>query len=240
MSLFSAAEEQENPKSAFVKIFNAALRNGVERWETGLDLTFREQKLASDVRSGEGGLVRQITYKSKDTVDVHRHREFLSNKRPASSRPAAQLATTFDPVSIHLLVVHGELGPNGEKLRINVIKEFPVPDEVMQSGKARFSVANFRPGKPVFLAIGSMPPLELPYMGQHEFFLEPNEVEIFLIHKKPSDTEFRRQLTLFKFEGDRNYTGIIAPAVEITDRPIFRISDSNQEWSDILKSQARD
>ena len=124
-----SATDDDKPKDAFVKIFNAAYRNGAEVWETGLDLKFHDEPLANDVRVGEGGLVRQITYTKKDTVDVFRNREFLKNPGPKAHLPAAKIATAFEEGSMTLLVVHGEITPGGEKLKVDTIREFPVPEE---------------------------------------------------------------------------------------------------------------
>lgn len=225
--------EQEKPVKAHVKIFNASYRNGVELWETGLDLDFRDQRLATDVRVGEGGLVRTIEFTSKDTVDVRRHPEFLQNKRQGPRTPAASLGTAFPKGSVTLLVVHGNLGRDGEKLQIDAIREFPVPDVAKRAGLARFVVWNFRPGKSILLAIGESPPIELGYRESREVYLNPQETEIFLIHKAPGQLELRRQLAVFKFVANRSYTGIISPASEIPDRPLLRISDSNERWEEI-------
>jgi len=225
--------EREKPVKAHVKIFNASYRNGVELWETGLDLDFRDQRLATDVRVGEGGLVRTIEFTSKDTVDVRRHPQFLQNKRQVPSTPAASLGTAFSKGSVTLLVVHGNLGRDGEKLQIDAIREFPVPDFAKRLGLARFVVWNFRPGNSILLAIGELPPIELGYRESREVYLNPQETEIFLIHKAPGQLELRRQLAVFKFVANRNYTGIISPASEIPDRPLLRISDSNEQWESI-------
>ncbi len=225
--------EREKPVKAHVKIFNASKRNGVEPWETGLDLEFRGKRLASDVRVGEGGLVRMIEFTSENTVEVRRHAAFLQNKRPVPRAPAASLGTSFPEGSVTLLVVHGDLGADGEQLEIDAVREFPVPNEVKREGLSRFVVWNFRPGNPVFLAVGGMDPFELPYRYHRELFLTPQEIEIFLIHKAPGQLDFKRQLAVFKFLPNRNYTGIITPAPEIPERPVLRISDSNEVWEEI-------
>lgn len=241
LSLDSACAEREGkdekPKNAFVKIFNATLRNGVEKWETGLDLKFHDAPLANDVRVGEGGLVRQITYKQKDAVDVFRNQAFLKKPSRAPVLPAAQLATTFAEGSVTLLVVHGELSPRGEKLEIEAIREFPVPEESQRPGMARLFLANFRAGETVFLAIGSLSTVKLAYGEKQEVFVSPGEVEIFLIHKEQGKIEYKRQLAVFKFKADHNYTGLIFPAAEIPDRPSLRISDSNRDWRGIRSAK---
>lgn len=228
--------EREKLVVAHVKIFNACLRSGVELWETGLDLKFRDQPLATDVRVGEGGLVRTIEFTSKDTVDVRRHPTFLENKRQVPRMPAAVLGTSFPKGSVTLLVVHGDLLSDGERIAIDAIREFPVPEGLRRAGLARFVVWNFRPGPPVYLAIGDMAPFELPYRDKKEVYLNPSETEIFLIHKSAGQLDFKRQLAMFKFTADKSYTGVISPAPEIPDRPILRISDSNEDWEDISKS----
>lgn len=232
--------EREKPVKAHVKIFNACFRSGVDLWETGLDLEFRDQVLASDARVGEGGLVRTIEFTSKDTVDVRRHAGYLKVKGLPPRTPAVSLGTAFPQGSVTLLVVHGVINSEGERLQIDAIREFPVPEESRRPGFARFVVWNFRPGRPVFLAIGDLPPFELPYRGNREFFLNPVETEIFLIYKNEDQIDFRRQLAAFYFRAKRNYTGIISPASEIPDRPLLRISDSNEQWEGITAPPAEE
>lgn len=227
------AEDEEKPKDGYVKIFNATFRNGVEKWETGLNLKFHDEPLANDVRVGEAGLVRQITYNQKDTVDVFRNREFLKTPAPANELAAAKLSASFEEGSVTLLVVHGDISPGRENLKITALREFPVPEESRRPGQARFVVGNFRNGEPVYLAIGNLQPFPLTPNEQREVFLPPGETEIFLIHKEPGKSDFKRQLAAFKFKANHNYTGIIYPSAEITTRPSLRISDSNQEWSGI-------
>ena len=234
------ADKEEKPKDAFVKIFNATFRNGVETWETGLDLKFHDEPLANDVRVGEGGLVRQITYKQKDTVDVFRHREFLKNPGPDTKLPAAKIAATFDEGSVTLLVVHGEVSATGEKLKVDMIREFPVPEESRRPGMARMVLANLRDGAPVFLSIGKLEPIQIAPDERREVFLPPGETEIFLIHKETGKTDYKRQLAVFKFKANRNYTGIVLPAAEIPSRPVLRISDSNQDWAGIRSSSEKE
>jgi hypothetical protein len=230
----------EKPKDAFVKIFNATYRNGAEKWETGLNLKFHDEPLANDVRVGEGGLVREITYKQKDTVDVFRNQDFLKNPAPANNLPAAKLSTTFDAGSMTLLVVHGEITPNGEKLQIEPIREFPVNEESRRPGMARLLLANFRPGDPVFLSIGTMETFQLQHNEKREVFLPPGETEIFLIHRQNGKSDYKRQLAAFKFKADHNYTGLISPSSEVPTRPSLRISDSNQDWSGIRAPKKKD
>jgi hypothetical protein len=235
-----AEEKEEKPKDGYVKIFNATYRNGVEKWETGLNLKFHDEPLANDVRVGEGGLVRQITYKQKDTVDVFRNREFLKVPASANELPATKLSATFEEGSVTLLVVHGEISRNGENVKITALREFPVPEESLRPGQARFVVANFRNGEPVYLSVGSLAPFPLASNEQREIFVAPGETEIFLIHKEPGKSDFKRQLAAFKFKANHNYTGIIFPAAEIPTRPSLRISDSNQDWSGIRASKKKD
>lgn len=238
--LAHAEEKAEKPKDGYVKIFNATFRKGVEKWETGLNLKFHDEPLANDVRVGEGGLVRQITYKQKDTVDVFRNREFLKTPAPTIELPAAKLSATFEEGSVTLLVVHGEISPSGENVKITALREFPVPEESLRPGQARFVVANFRNGEPVYLAIGTLPPFPLAPNEQRELFLPPGETEIFLIHKEPGKSDFKRQLAAFKFKANHNYSGIIFPSAEIPNRPSLRISDSNQDWSGIRTPKKED
>jgi hypothetical protein len=226
-------EKEEKPKDAFVKIFNATFRNGVETWETGLDLKFHDKPLANDVRVGEGGLMRQITYKKKDTVDVFRHREFLKSPGPDTQLPAAKIATSFDEGSMTLLVVHGEITPTGGKLRVDTIREFPVPEESRRPGMARLVLANFRQTEPVFVSIGKVEAIQISANERREIFIPTGETEIFLIHKESGKIDYKRQLAVFKFKANHNYTGIIFPAAEIPSRPVLRISDSNQDWEGI-------
>jgi hypothetical protein len=102
---------------------------------------------------------------------------------------------------------------------------------------ARLLAANFRQGDYVFLSIGGMDAFELPYNTYREIFVPPEETEIFLIHKESGKTDFKRQLAVFHFKADHNYTGIISSSGETPSRPSLRISDSNQDWKGLRGSK---
>jgi len=228
-------EQKEKPKEAFVKIFNACQRSGGEQWQTGLDLKFHGKPLASDVRVGEAGLVRQITFFDKDSVDVFRCGRFTDKGRdkpesPAS--PAAQIRTSFEPQSITLLLVHGRLDVGETALEIEAIREFPVPPESVHPGMARILLLNVWPGGNVELEHGAQAPVSLSPKMRREVFLQPGETEI-LVSYTGKDGQIKKQMAVFKLVADCSYTGIVYPAAEIPDRPCIRLSDSNEGWATI-------
>jgi len=110
-------------------------------------------------------------------------------------------------------------------------------EESRRPGMARLLAANFRQGDSVFLSIGGMEAFELPYNANREIIIPPEATEIFLIHKESGKTDFKRQLAVFHFKADHNYTGIISPSGEIPSRPTLRISDSNQDWKGLRSSK---
>ena len=230
-----AQDKDEKPKEAFVKIFNACQRNGVKKWQTGLDLKFRDAPLAKDVRVGEAGLVRQISFFEKDTVEVYRCEEFLDKNRSEaepSARSAAKVQTSFAARSVTLLLVHGILNAGGEFIEVDVIREFPVPAESMRPGMARIVFMNVRPGASVALKIGNQTPLSLSYKESREVFLEPDDTDI-LLNYTGKDNQIKTQIAAFKFMPDCSYTAIVYPAAELPDRPAIRMSDSNEDWAGI-------
>lgn len=230
-----AQEKNEKPKEAFIKIFNACQRNGVEKWQTGLDLKFRDAPLARDVRVGEAGLVRQITFFEKDTVDVYRCEEFADKNRSTPefpARTAAKVQTSFEARSVTLLLVHGALNAEGEAIEIDAIKEFPVPAESMRPGMARVFFMNVRPGERVTLKIGNQTPISLSYKESREVFLEPDNTDI-LLNYTGKDNQIKKQIAAFKLMPDCSYTAIVYPAAELPDRPAIRMSDSNEDWTRI-------
>ena len=110
-------------------------------------------------------------------------------------------------------------------------------EESRHLGMARLLAANFRQGDSVFPSIGGMDAFELPYNTYREIFVPTEETEIFLIHKEPGKSDFKRQLAAFKFKENHNYTGIISPSGETPSRPTLRISDSNQDWKGLRGSK---
>lgn len=230
-----AQDQNEKPKEAFIKIFNACQRNGVEKWQTGLDLTFREMPLARDVRVGESGLVKEIEFFKKDTVEVYRSKEFLTQHHSATeptSRASAKVQASFETRSVTLLLVHGTLNADEESLEIEAIKEFPVPAESMRPGVARVFFINVRPGERVTLNIGEQTPFSLAYKESREVFLKPGDTDILLSYTG-KDNQIKNQIAAFKFVSDSNYSAIVYPAAELPDRPTIRISDSNEDWAGI-------
>ena len=110
-------------------------------------------------------------------------------------------------------------------------------EESRHLGMARLLAANFRQGDSVFLSIGGMDAFELPYNTYREIFVPTEETEIFLIHKESGKTDFMRQLAVFHFKSDHNFTGIISPSGDPPSRPTLRISDSNQDWKGLRGSK---
>jgi hypothetical protein len=230
-----AQDKNEKPKEAFVKIFNACYRDRVDKWQTGLNLKFHDAALANDVRVGEAGLVRQVTFLEKDTVNVIRCEDFMDTKRStpeAPISPAAKVPTSFEARSVTLLLAYGTLSALGESLEIDVIKEFPVPVESMRPGMARVLFMNVRPGARVTLKMGDQAPFSLSYRERIEAFLKPGVTDI-LISYRGKASQFKKQIAAFKFMPDCSYTAIVYPAAEIPDRPSIRISDSNGDWARI-------
>ncbi|MCX6972139.1 MAG: hypothetical protein NTV93_18585 [Verrucomicrobia bacterium] len=230
-----AEDKKEKPKEAFVKIFNACYRSGVEKWKTGLDLKFHDATLANDVRAGEAGLVRQVTFLEKDTVDVYRCEEFADKKRsppdsPAS--PAAKCQTSFEARSITLLLVYGRLSADQESIEIDAVKEFPVPAESVRPGLARVLFINARPGDSVALKVGKEAPFSLSYKERRELFLTPGDLEMLLSYTGKNN-QLKEQMAALKSMPDCSYTAIIYPAAELPDRPSIRFSDSNEDWAGI-------
>jgi len=226
---------KEKKETALVKIFNACHRGVTPLWQTGLDLKFKDQLLADDIRVAEVGSPREIEFAGKDTIDVFRNENFLNEKRtPAGSQPkaSAQITTSFLPQSISLIVVEGDMLVEKEQISVKVIQEFPQPPDALKPTTSRIVFVGARQGEAVYLDLGGEQRVTLNYGDAKEVFLSPGEKEINLLYLN-DDSSVKRQLAVFKFEPGKYYTGILLPGGEKPDRPLLRFSDSNDEWAAI-------
>jgi hypothetical protein len=228
-------DSKDKKETALVKIFNACHRGTTPLWQTGVDLKFKDQLLADDIRVAEVSAPREIEFQGKDTVDVFRNENFMTEKRtPTGSFPkaAARAAASFLPQSISVLLVEGDLMMEKENLSIKIIQEFPQPDGVLKPTTSRVVLISAREGEDIHLDLGGEQRVTLKHGDSKEFFLSPGEKEINLIYLK-DDSSVKRQLSVFKFEAGKYYTGILLPGSEKPDRPLLRFSDSNDEWATI-------
>lgn len=226
---------KEKKETALVKIFNACDRGETPLWQTGLDLKFKDQLLADDIRVAEVGSPREIEFGSKDTIDVFRNENFLTEKRtPVGSKPraSAQTITSFVPQSISVILVEGNLSPEKEQIFVKVIQEFPQPPDVLRPTTSRIVFVGARSGEAVYLDIVGEQRVTLNYGDAKEIFISPGEKEINLLYLQ-DDSSVKRQLAVFKFAAGKYYTGILLPGGEKPDRPLLRFSDSNAEWAGI-------
>jgi len=228
-------DSKDKKETALVKIFNACHRGTTPLWQTGVDLKFKDQLLADDVRVSEVSAPREIEFQGKDTVDVFRNENFMTEKRtPTGSFPkaVASTAASFLPQSISVLLVAGDITMEKENLSVKIIQEFPQPPGVLKLTTARIVFVSARAGEDVQLDLGGEQRVTLKYGESKETFLSPGEKEIYLLYLK-DDSSVKRQLSVFKFEAGKYYTGILLPGSEKPDRPLLRFSDSNDEWATI-------
>ena len=228
-------DSKDKKETALVKIFNGCHRGTTPLWQTGVDLKFKDQLLADDIRVAEVSAPREIEFQGKDTVDVYRNENFITEKRPPTDslpKAVASAAASFLPQSISVLLVAGDLMLEKENLSIKIIQEFPQPPGALKPTTARVVFISARAGEDLYLDLGGEQRVTLKYGDSKEVFLSPGEKEIYLLYLK-HDSSVKRQLSVFKFEAGKYYTGIVLPGSEKPDRPLLRFSDSNDEWATI-------
>lgn len=215
--------EGEKPQDGYVRVINAATVLMSEPWKSGVDLVFKEEPLAIDMRGGEGATYRKITSVGRDSVDVIS----AQTKRKLASVPAS-----FNEGAFYSIIVSGLMRDTAGELKPLIIKDYPITEEKEKALAGRSLVR-------VFNGVGTFP-VKLQIEGGFSETLKPLEVrEIplasgtyqyrLLFPYEKSQREIRGLLTVG--EGGL-FTALVYASPEKPDRPVMRV------WND--KEQARD
>ncbi|MEI6071600.1 MAG: hypothetical protein WCS31_07395 [Verrucomicrobiae bacterium] len=199
----------EKPRVASIKILNACDTAQPDRWRTGLDLKFKDRAIGRDIRIGERGPVGRISFTGKDFIEVFRHGE--------DSRPLARVPATLK-AGCYTIVVVGQLDADSSSVDVQVIEEFPIPQESLRPGQCRVQLLNAVRKFPVAVEINGRKLAPIACGEIRELFFPPGEMDIVLLFSDLRGGIGRLQSGMLAKAGD-NCTAVIQPSAERSDRP---------------------
>jgi len=219
-------ESPEKPKQGFVRIINASTISLSEAWKAGVDLSFKDQVLARDMRGGEGAAYTPITFVGKDTVDVMP----TGKTSKVGTVPAA-----FEAGGFYTILLTGAISDDGFKVTPVVSTDFPVPPAKVRQGYARIRMFNAITTFPVRLkmeedgTVASLPPLAFT-----ELYLKPGAHSYRLIF--PYKEQTREIQGLFMVNANTEYTAVIFASPGRPNRPVSRLWDNSEQMRDALEA----
>jgi hypothetical protein len=206
------SEADEKPRDARIRILNACDTVQPERWRTGLDLRFRDRTIGRDIRIGERGPSGRISFTGKDVIEVAR--------AGGDGTPIASVPARLKPSGRYSLVVMGWLDADSSDLDVRVVEEYPIPEQSIRPQKCRIQLLNAVRGFPVGVEINGVKIPPLAYGEIRELFLHPGEPDIGLLFSDADGVTRRMQCGMRAQPGD-NFTAVIHPSSERSDRPAF-------------------
>lgn len=211
-------------KEAAIKILNVCDTAQPERWRTGLDLKFKDRTVGTDIRLGESGPVGKISFAGKDFIEVFRH--------GMDSQPLVRVPAHLKAGGVYTLVIMGQLDEGSSNLDVRVIEEFPIPKESIRPGRCRVQFLNAVQKFPVAVEMNRQKPAPIAFGEIREVFPAPGELELGLLFPDQRGETRRLQAGLLAKAGD-NYTAVIHPSAERSDRPeLFRATARRGEARD--------
>jgi hypothetical protein len=213
--------EEEKPKAGFVRILNAATINMREPGGAGLNLSFKDQPLAMDMRGGEAAGYRQIMFRGKDTVD------FIATK---TNQKVGSVPASFQKDCFYTLLVTGTITDSRFNLKPLVFKDFPIPDEKKPE---RMSLVRIFNGVDIFrvgIQLGEGQPTTIPPMTFKEVTLAPGEHKLKIIYNNRGKVkEMNSRLIV---TAGSMFTVITMVCPETRDRPMIT------SWEDTYQMKA--
>lgn len=216
--------EEEKPQAGFVRILNAATINMKEPWRAGLNLSFKDQPLAMDMRGGESAGYRQIMFRGKDMVD------FIATQ---TNQKVGSVPASFQKDCFYTLLVTGTITDAGFKIKPLVFKDFPIPDEKKREG---MSLVRFFNGVDIFqiaIQLDENPPLIITPMTFSEVYLRPGQhkVKVSFNHRgKVEELNSRIIVT-----AGTMFTVVAMVSPETTDRPTLKAWDDTEQMKNTLE-----
>lgn len=220
------AERKEQPKSAFVKLINACEVKLPQPWKAGLDLSFKEGNLATDIRSGEKSSYRKISFTGKDLVLV---------KRTGSNSEAASVPASFEEGCFYTLLVCGMISGADDKIVAVVRKDFPADPAAERRGFARVNVINAISSFPITLKAGDKSKPLAPGQSIDEYFTGGEQsLDIAFSDQDRKERVAHNALAL---RPDNSYSAIIVNSTEGGNRPLVLKSCETMEIQETIKQE---
>lgn len=219
-------EKPDTPKSAYIKVVNACDVKLPEPWRAGLDLSFKDNILAADIRPGERCSYRKITFTGKDHINLR----MTQTKTEATRVPA-----TFEKGCFYTLVITGQVSETGTKVDATIRKDFPGDPGKERGGFARVNVINTITSFPVSVTSDKGTPVSSDD-GQKNFYFSGGEQPLTLKFKdvKGRDQTFKNSIIV---EPDKNYSAIILNSTEGGNRPVVFKSCETDEMQDVMAQE---
>jgi hypothetical protein len=223
--------EEEKPQDGFVRVINAATVMMQEPWRSGVDLAFKDQVLAVDMRGGEGATYRKITSVGRDRLEV------IST---GSKKSLVSIPATFNKGAFYTIVVSGPMRDTTSSLKPFIIKDYPLAEEKQSLLKTSALVRIFNGVGtfPVRLQIETGFSEVLNPLGSREIQLPSGTHQYRLLFPyKDSQREMRG---VFMVNAGSLYTAIVYASPEKPDRPVMRIWNDSEQISDAMEAEAED
>lgn len=225
-----SASDAEKPKDAFIKIVNACDTAQPERWRTGLDLTFKGSLIGRDIRAGERGPIGKISFTGKDVIEVYKSGE--------STRALASVPATLKAGGFYTLVTFGNIEAELSNVRVIAVEEYPLAPASERPGQCRVVFLNTIASYPISLSVGKDAPRPLPFGEITEMFFSPGEVDLGIWFRDPKG-EMRRLQSGLIAEAGGNYTAVIHPSAERSDRPSLFRANAAEDRTFVKESKAK-
>ncbi len=215
-------DEGKDRESAFVRIINASTVILKEPWKSGVDLAFKDQKLAIDIRGGEAANYRQITFTGKDTVEA---------RATGQARILGAIPANFEKGGFYSIYLTGLVTETGFNVSPLVLKDFPIPAASVRKGFARVKIFNSVSTFAVKLQLDGGPSTTLPSLGFTEVFLTPGSHPYRLLF--PYKSSERDMQGFLRVDADADFSAIVCASPEKPDRPILRFLDNTTAKRDV-------
>lgn len=138
---------QDRSKKSFVRIINAVRAQTDPVWQSGLDMVWRNQVLANDIRSGEGASYSELEFDGQSPLQVSRN----SNGESLFSQ-----VVKFEPRSFHTIILYGEISNTKADLKAAALSE-----EMLENNPTAsvffFNTINFFPLRVQIEGLGNLP-----------------------------------------------------------------------------------
>lgn len=212
-------EPGPTPTTASVTVINCAETSLPERWRASLDVQFKKEWLARDIRLGERSPYRQITYTGDGMLEIFLH---------GNPTAVLKVPVSFESGGMYSLLILGSIEANQAELRAKVIKEFPVEEGVIRPGLARLVIVNAISSYPILFSVGEDSPKLLPVGQDVSAYVKPGEHPISMWFPF-KDGKPRRIVSAIIAEPNSSYTLAIYGSQERADRPAMFRSHSKED-----------
>lgn len=228
----SEAEEGALPEGrAYVTVVNCCETDMDERWRASLDVKFKDQWLARDLRIGERSAHRPLEMDGQGEVEIFLH---------GSGERLARLPARFEPDSSSSIILTGRISSNRQNVEALVLEDYPVPSSKVRSGQARLQIVNTINSYPVQISFGESRPQPLAANSTSEIYIPAGDTEVGLWFPfRNSGT--RKTVSGLVAENGASYTLAIYASDARPDRPSLYASNpaTDRRELEILEEAVR-